>query len=110
MLRESFTAVLAQGEIWSGQAATEPYEAGWAGEAMFFLRLLEGSGEGAVAAVQVSPDGMHWADEGTRMGFPAGPDEVAFCRVRHFGQYLRLAASLPGGASCKVLVTLSVKT
>ncbi len=110
MLRESFTAVLAQGETWSGRAATEPYEAGWAGEAMVFVRVLEGDGGGVVAAVQVSPDGMIWADEGTTLAFPDRPDQVAFCRVRHFGQYLRLSAEIPAGKACKVLVTLSLKT
>lgn len=110
MLRESYTAIVAQGECWNGLAATEPYEAGWASEAVFFLRLLDGGGEGAEASVQVSPDGMRWVDEGTRMPFPEQPDEIMFCRVRHFGQYLRLAAKIPAGKTCKVLVTLSLKT
>ena len=110
MLRESYTAVVAQGETWRGTAATEPYEVGWAGEAMFFVRLLDGDSRGAVGRVQVSADGMHWADEGTTVPLPAPEQGVAFCRVRHFGQYLRLAATLPDGAECAVLVSLSIKT
>jgi len=111
-LREAYTAVIAQGETWKVTVATEPYEAAWAGEAVFFLRLLKkgkGSLRGARVRVQISPDGMHWADEGSALRIPADQDEVTFCRVTNFGHYLRLAATLPKGAECQVLATLSLK-
>ena len=111
-LREAYTAVIAQGETWKATVATEPYEAAWAGEAVFFLRLLK-KGKGNLrnvrARVQISPDGMHWADEGSALRIPADQDEVTFCRVTNFGHYLRLAATLPRGAECQVLATLSLK-
>jgi hypothetical protein len=111
MLRESQSAVVARNEEWRGAVATEPYEAGWAVEAIFFVRALgvAGAAEGAEARVQISPDGMHWADEGTRFPLPTRLDEVAFARVREFGTWLRIAADLPEGYAIKTLVTISLK-
>jgi hypothetical protein len=111
MIRRSFTATVARNETWTGQAATEPYEAAWASEAIFFVRALEASGPlaDAVARVQISPDGIHWCDEGTTFRLPASAGQVTFGRVCHFGGYLRLAAVLPPGAMCKVIVALALK-
>ena len=111
-IREAYTAVIAQAETWKGAVATEPYEAAWAGEAVVFLRLLK-KGKGNLrnvrVRVQISPDGMHWADEGAALRIPADETKVTFCRVTNFGHYLRLAATLPRGAECQVLATLSLK-
>ncbi len=110
-MRESYTAVLVKGERWRGEVATEPYEAAWASEAVFFLRALsvEGSVAGTAARVQISADGLHWADEGTAVELPAEEGEVAFCRVRHFGGYLRLAANVPEDVDFRVVVSLNLK-
>ncbi|MCZ6631820.1 MAG: hypothetical protein O7G87_00315 [bacterium] len=40
LLRKSHTAVMERNQIWSGSFETEPYEAGWASEAIFFVRTL----------------------------------------------------------------------
>ena len=111
MLRESYTAVVARDEHWQGDAATEPYETAWAGEAIFFLRALavEGDLAGVEARVQISADGIHWAEEGTLVPLPGATGTVTFCRVRHFGGWLRLAAELPAGCSARMLVSLSLK-
>ncbi len=111
MLRESYTAVVARGEHWRGEAATEPYEAAWAGEAIFFLRALkvEGVLRGARARVQISADGIHWVEEGSSLTVPQTPGEVTFCRVSHFGGFLRLVAALPEGARVQVVASLNLK-
>lgn len=111
MLRECQTAVVARNVRWTGVCETEPYEAGWAQEMVVFLRLLEieGSLAGAEAVVQISPDGIHWVDEGARLPFPTSVATVSFTRLAQFGQYVRLRAELPAGASCKVIVTLNAK-
>jgi hypothetical protein len=106
MLPESQSAVVARNETWTGTATTEPYEAGWAREAVFFVRALKGQG-GGTASVEVSPDGMRWAPEGTRFPLPGGPDEVTFGRVAHFGNWLRLSAEVEGALT--VVVTIHVK-
>ncbi len=110
MLRESHSAIVARNEVWRGSIATEPYEAGWAAEAIVFVRALEIVGmAGGEARVQISPDGMRWADEGTRFPLPTAADAVTFGRVREFGAWLRIAAELPEGATIKALVTISLK-
>ncbi len=111
MIRESHNAVVTRNETWSGAAATEPYEVGWASELIIFVRALSASGRSgaAVARVQISADGMHWADEGTQFPMPSRPDEVTFGKVREFGNWIRIVTELPDGAEIKVLVTLSLK-
>ena len=44
-MRRSYTAVVARNEPLAGEWATEPYEAGWATEALFFVRLLVDVGD-----------------------------------------------------------------
>ena len=109
MLRRSFTATVARNELWEGEAATEPYEAAWAEEAIFFVRALDAAGDAGTARVQISPDGIHWCDEGTSFALPKEAGAITFARVRHFGGYLRIAAELPARASCKVIVALALK-
>jgi len=111
-LRENHTAVVARNETWAGTSATEPYEAGWASEAVLFLRTLEDAevpGAGATVRVQISPDGMRWLDEGTTFALPLERDGTGCARVRHFGNWLRLAAELPAGQRVKVLATFHLK-
>ncbi len=111
MLQESHTAVVARGQHWRGEVATEPYEAAWAKEAIFFLRALkvEGSLQGARANIQISADGIHWSDEGSSLAVPTTPGEVTFCRISHFGGFLRLVAALPEGARIQVVASLNLK-
>ncbi|MGE0310322.1 MAG: hypothetical protein AB7P21_01685 [Lautropia sp.] len=110
-MRTSTTAILARNAHWSGRVATEPYEAGWASEALVFVRALKTPtlthGD---AFVEISPDGMHWIREGSRFALPRRKDEVGFVRIRHFGNWLRVAAELPQGAAIVVLVTLHLKS
>jgi len=109
MLRESYTAIVERSEALRGDFATEPYECGWAGEAIFFVRTLERVGDldDVTLHVQISADGIRWCDEGTCVTL--GEVEVVFCRVSHFGNWLRLAGSLPDGASMRAIIALSLK-
>jgi hypothetical protein len=111
MIRESHNAVVARNEEWRGSIATEPYEAGWAIEAIIFVRALsvEGPTTGVEARVQISPDGMRWADEGSSFKLPVHADEVTFTRVAHFGNWLRIVAELPKGVRIHPVVTISMK-
>ena len=43
-MRQSHTAVLERNVVWAGSFETEPYEAAWASEAVFFVRTLESRG------------------------------------------------------------------
>ena len=97
MIRQSYTAIVERNVTFEGAFATEPYECGWATEALFFIRTIASNGRvaGTRLGVQISPDGMHWCDEGSYATLFG--QEVVFCRVSHFGNWLRLAGELPEG-------------
>ncbi|MBX3012753.1 MAG: hypothetical protein KF832_14650 [Caldilineaceae bacterium] len=109
-MRESHTAVLERNVTWQAHFTAEPYEAAWASEALYFVRALaaEGVPPQITARVQISPDGIHWCDEGSTLTLPTTVG-VAFCRVSHFGGWLRLVGELPAGATLTVIVYLVLK-
>jgi hypothetical protein len=127
-VRKSYTAVVERAHPWREDFVTEPYEAGWASEALFFVRLLEtpdapdapdapghqdappteSAGVTVRARVQLSPDGMHWVDEGSTL--PELSQGTAFVRVRAFGNWLRLAGTIsPPGRPVQAIVYLALK-
>jgi hypothetical protein len=109
-MRNAYTAVIARGELWQGSVQTEPYEAAWAGEAVFFVRVLEVNGSGeAIAKVQISPDGMHWVDEGGALSIHAEAGHLSFQRVANFGGWLRLSVVVPPSIGITVVATLALK-
>ena len=109
-LRRSYTAIVERNVLWQGDFATEPYEAAWASEAIFFVRALDVSPDlAARARVQISADGIHWADEGTEFKLPTAKNEVTFCKVSHFGGFLRIAGEVRSPAELRVLVSLVLK-
>lgn len=112
-MRESHTAVIERNITWRGPFATEPYEVAWAGEAIFFVRVLakENLPPTLTAHVQISPDGIHWCREGEILSLPTDDDDgdLAFCRVTHFGGWLRLVGDVPEGSSATVIVYLVLK-
>jgi hypothetical protein len=110
MLPESHTAVIARNETWRGTAACEGYEAGWAREAVIFIRALKSpTGPVARGHIEISADGMHWLAEGTTFDFPASKDEVVAARLSHFGNWLRVRADLEDGAETTILITAHLK-
>jgi hypothetical protein len=110
MLPENITAIVARNERWTGEAASQPHEAGWAREAVVFVRALkEPKGVQPSVRVEISPDGMRWLPEGTEAPMPTARDGIAALRVKHFGNWLRVAADFVPGSECTVLVTLHLK-
>ena len=109
-MQESYSAVIERNVTWQGAFATEPYETAWASEAIFFVRALavDHMPEGTVARIQLSPDGMHWCDEGSTITLPTS-EGVVFGRVTHFGGWLRLVGEVPAGASVTIIVYLVLK-
>ena len=110
-LLTSYTAAVERNQIWNGPFVSEPYEAAWAREAIFFVRALQtGPSQPPIEArVQISPDGIRWCDEGTQFTLPSAADEVTFARVSHFGGWLRIAGEVPGGSTITVIVYLTLK-
>ena len=110
-MRRSHTAVVERNTTFDSDFATEPYECAWAGEARWFIRIMEMSGPMTrlSAGVQVSPDGLNWCDEGSN--FPdirkAG---LYTLPLRDFGGWLRLECKVGGREPMvKVLITLVLK-
>ena len=96
-MRQIHTAVLERFGSFSADFATEPYEAGWAEEAIFFVRIdaVDGTEPSMSGQVQISPDGITWIDEGTSLPLTRQPGLVV-ARARHFGNWLRLACRVAG--------------
>lgn len=109
-MRQFQTTVLDTFKDLSDGYATEPYEAAWASEAIFFVRTDEVR-DGAAALelkVEISPDGMAWVEEGGTI--TVDPDaELAYVRVTHFGGWLRLRHARGPASSFKATVYLVLK-
>lgn len=111
MVRKSFTAVLEKNATFSSHFATEPYEAGWATEARWFIRILDlsGSKTNLHLYAQVSPDGLIWCDEGTSLCEITAPGLYTFA-MKEFGGWLRLRGELEGHKQqIKTMIYLSLK-
>lgn len=115
-LRQSFTAVLERNSTFEADFTTEPYEAGWASEARWFVRILHSSGSHTELTLtpQISPDGMIWCDaESPPMRIRPGQDKAPLLYSlgqTNFGHWLRLNGELSGeAASITVIIYLALK-
>lgn len=83
MLAENITAIVARNERFSGAAACEPYEAGWARAAVIFVRALKEPKQAQpMVRVEISPDGMRCAPEGAQAAMPSVKDGLVVLRVK----------------------------
>ena len=85
---------------------SHPMEAGWAGEAIFYLIVeeVEGVDVSLNAGIEISADGINWIAEGTHFPEIDKPGHY-FVKVRHFGNWLRVHGTIDGTSS---MVKLSV--
>ena len=105
-MRNFYTATLERHTKLSNEFATEPFEVGWASEAIFFIRIEECSAKGAAnAQAQISADGIHWIDEGTAFA-PMTALGDYYIRLRHFGGWLRLVGSISGEMEATIHLVL----
>jgi hypothetical protein len=118
MMKRCTTSVLEQGNVWEEDFATEPFEAGWASEARWFIRILDplpGSGRAFTITPQISPDGILWCDDvengpPLRLDLPMPTTEVSTLRQRHFGNWVRLNVEFESApAPVKFLIYLVLK-
>ena len=111
MLRQSYTAVVERAQPLNEEFSTEPYEAGWAHEAVIFFKVREGLNEGMEinARVQISPDGVDWVDEGTTFPTIRG-QELCFTKVTNFGNWLRVSGRVSDpGVDVRASVYIALK-
>jgi len=108
-MKQFHTVVLDRFADFTGNFATEPYESGWADEAIAFIRVHQ-LDKGAIinTSVQISLDGIVWLDEGTCF---ASIDAVGdhFVKVSHFGGWLRLNSTITSGCRCNLTISLVLK-
>jgi hypothetical protein len=92
---------------WPEEFAAQPYDAGWASEALFSY-ALRGPPPSGVGAGADLPGRHDVSDESATLLL--GGDAAQTCaRVRHCGGWLRLAGRLPPGDSAAVTVCLVLK-
>ena len=110
-MKHSFTAVISRNETFVSDFETEPYECGWAGEARWFIRVLETDGKAAELVVQpqISPDGLFWCDAESEPKLIRGTG-LSSTGIQSFGNWLRLRGTLTGSdASFKLIIYLVLK-
>jgi hypothetical protein len=110
-MQQSLTAVMERNITFDADFATEPYEAGWANEARWFVHVLAAGGDGPELRItpQISPDGLFWCDEGGPGVAAYGPGLYSF-PLRDFGGWLRLCGQVRGqGASFRAIIYLVLK-
>jgi hypothetical protein len=109
-MRKSFTAVIERNKTAHSDFDTEPYEAGWASEARWFVRVMEMSAETVLTLTpQISPDGLFWCDEGSAP-LPINTAGLFSFPLREFGQFLRLQATVRGDSPrAKLMIYLALK-
>lgn len=110
-MRKSFTAVLERNAAFTSDFTTEPYEAGWAGEARWFIRVIESSGENLQLRIfaQISPDGLFWCD-GERVPLVITEPGMYSLPLYNFGQWLRVRGELSGiSPRVKLMIYLVLK-
>ena len=83
----------------TGELNTHPYETGWADEAIFFIMIEHARGESPTltAQVQISHDGVNWADDGSAPVTFTGVGRHPIKVQPNFGNWLRLAIRIDGG-------------
>ncbi|MDO4948907.1 MAG: hypothetical protein Q4E55_01870 [Bacteroidales bacterium] len=85
-------------KYFKGTLETLPYEAGWADEAIFFVCVEKVNGTPAMKAqVQLSQDGIRWADDGSAPTVIEGVGLHIIKVAPNFGNYIRLHADITGG-------------
>ncbi|GAA2120242.1 hypothetical protein [Streptomyces synnematoformans] len=123
-MRQSFTAVIERNATLAGEFTTEPYEAAWAREARWFVRVLGATRRARMLMrTQISPDGLHWCDldGGTEQSVDPGEGPLHSWPAAEFGGWLRLRGTVVDGpdgpdgpadalASVKVLIYLALKS
>ncbi|CAN5385955.1 hypothetical protein BH10ACT7_BH10ACT7_00040 [soil metagenome] len=108
-MRSAHTVVLERNTPIVGTFHTEPYEVGWATEAIWYVDALDPLDAEWTLVVEISPDGLRWCalDDSSH---PLASSGLTAIRVTHFGTWLRIGLTPSvAAATARLLVTLSLK-
>lgn len=104
----SATTLVERRRVLTDDLGTHPYEAGWATEALFFVRADE-EHPGLTVRAQVSPDGIDWVDHGPEIVIAAGAP-LGRISMAQFGTWIRLfITGATADQPATVFVHLSLK-
>ncbi|OIV46469.1 hypothetical protein BK025_11245 [Sodalis sp. TME1] len=105
-MKEFYTSVIELRQPISRQFSSEPYECGWANEALFFLTVHPDMADFNTIVVRpkISPDGVHWVNAPGDATLISEPGLTVIAQS-HFGGWLRLDLS-PEGAAQTAMITL----
>ncbi|WP_041866555.1 hypothetical protein [Sodalis glossinidius] len=105
-MKEFYTSVIELHQPISQQFSSEPYECGWASEALFFLTVHPeiADFDHLLVRSKNSPDGVHWTEAPGDATLISEPGLTAIA-LTQFGGWLRLEIALEGAAQ-KAMVTL----
>ena len=107
-MQQTYTSVVTRRVVIDSDYATEPYEAGWASEAVIFLQV-EGEHPELVLEAEISPDGINWIRRGVAVVLPA-TDSIAEIALAHFGNWLRLTVTgATPSATARILIHVNSK-
>lgn len=108
-MQTTHTSVLAR-RVWiDSEFHTDPYEAGWAREAVVFTQV-EGKHPELRLATEISPDGINWLPRGEPQTL-SDSETIAANTVTVFGNWIRLTIlGASADQQARVLVHLSLKS
>lgn len=103
-MKEFYTSVIELRQPVNHQFSSEPYECGWADEALFFLTVHEEMADfnHILVRPKISPDGVHWVSAPCDAIQVNEPGLYAIAQS-HFGGWLRLELSLEGAAQTAMI-------
>lgn len=108
-MQTTYTSVLAR-RIWiDTDYHTDPYEAGWAREAVFFTQV-EGDHPELTLVTEISPDGISWLPKGNPQILDPS-ESIAANAISIFGNWIRLTIlGADSDQKARILVHLSLKS
>jgi hypothetical protein len=110
-MKHFHAATVERRKTYTNKLESQPMEAGWASEAIFFILVEEVKGDNTElsASVEISADGINWIPEGSV--FPTiRSGGHYFVKVSHFGNWLRVNGVIEGNNNeIKLSVHLHLK-
>ena len=107
-MQQNNTSVLARRIVIDGDFASQPYEAGWASEAVVFVQV-EGEHPDLALATEISPDGITWIRRGDVVSLPADTS-IAELSLARFGNWLRVTVTgATTAATARILIHVNGK-
>lgn len=107
-MQQNNTSVLARRIVIDSDYSSQPYEAGWAREAVIFVQV-EGDHPALTLATEISPDGITWIRRGDAVTL--APDAtIAEMSLTAFGNWLRVTVNgASPTATARILIHVNGK-